>query len=54
MKYKEIFTELRKTDRYKIELIKHHLGKNAPDWILNNCLKLLNDFEENIEVKQQL
>lgn len=30
----------------KEKLIKKHLGINTPDWIVQNCIKMLNEFED--------
>lgn len=30
----------------KIELIKKHLGPDTEEWIINNCLKLLKDYDK--------
>ena len=27
-------------------LIKKHLGENTPEWIINNCIAMLNEYEE--------
>lgn len=27
-------------------LIKKHLGENTPEWIINNCISMLNEYEE--------
>lgn len=36
----------------KEKLIKKHLGINTPDWIVQNCIGLLNEFED-INLKNQ-
>ena len=33
-------------EQEKEKLIKKHLGINTPDWIVQNCIKMLNDFED--------
>jgi len=30
----------------KEQLIKKHLGVNTPKWIIDNCIALINEFEE--------
>ena len=30
----------------KEQLIKKHLGANTPKWIIDNCIALINEFEE--------
>ena len=30
----------------KEKLIKKHLGIATPDWIVQNCIKMLNEFED--------
>jgi hypothetical protein len=30
----------------KAKLIRKHLGVNTPNWIVSNCIKLLNEYEE--------
>lgn len=30
----------------KEKLIKKHLGVATPDWIVHNCIKMLNEFED--------
>ena len=30
----------------KEKLIKKHLGVATPDWIVKNCIKMLNEFED--------
>jgi len=30
----------------KEKLIKKHLGVSTPDWIVQNCIKMLNEFED--------
>lgn len=30
----------------KEKLIKKHLGVATPDWIVQNCIKMLNEFED--------
>ena len=34
------------TINLKEKLIKKHLGIATPDWIVQNCIKMLNEFEE--------
>lgn len=30
----------------KGKLIKKHLGENTPKWVIDNCIALLNEYEE--------
>ena len=32
----------------KEKLIKKHLGVLTPDWIVQNCIKMLNEFEDEV------
>lgn len=30
----------------KTKLIQKHLGSNTPEWVIANCIALLNEFED--------
>lgn len=38
-----------KEDIEKQELARKHIGANTPEWILDKCVELLNDFENQIQ-----